>query len=68
MAAGWLIDQAGWKGKVVDGLGMYKDQALVLTNPEGRPASAILAFAEQVMHDIRQQFNVDLDIEPNIVE
>jgi len=64
LAAGWLLEQAGWKGINDCGVGFHSDQALVLTN-EGRKTSAqILRFAEDVRADILQRFGVLLEIEP----
>lgn len=64
LAAGWLIEQAGWKGVNEYGVGMHKDQALVLTNEGRKSADLILQFAEEVKIDIFQRFKVTLEIEP----
>ena len=66
LAAGWLIDHAGWKGKEVDGFAMHKDQALVLTNPNQLSGQALLAFVEQVKSDIKQKYSINLEVEPRI--
>ncbi len=64
LAAGWLLEQAGWKGVQEYGVGFHEAQALVLTN-EGRKTSAqIVRFAEDVRADILQRFGVLLEIEP----
>ncbi|MEN0038681.1 MAG: UDP-N-acetylmuramate dehydrogenase [Cellvibrio sp.] len=66
LAAGWLIDQAGWRGKGVDGAVVHALQALVLTNPDGLPGSAVLALAEQVQASIAERFGVILELEPRV--
>lgn len=66
LAAGWLIDHAGWKGKEVDGIAMHKEQALVLTNPNRLIGQALLAFVEQVKSDIQQKYSITLEVEPRI--
>lgn len=64
LAAGWLLDKAGWKGKLVEGIAMHKDQALVLTNPNKCEGRKIIEFAQQVQLDIKTRFGVLLEIEP----
>lgn len=67
LAAGWLIEQAGWKGKHLGKVGMHQQQALVLVN-EGEPrAERLLAVAEQVRRDVLEQFGVLLEQEPLVV-
>lgn len=67
LAAGWLIDHAGWKGKIEQGLGMHKNQALVLTNPGRNAATQVLAFTAKVQQSIQSIFGVYLEVEPHIV-
>ena len=66
LAAGWLIEQSGWKGKTVDGIGMHEQQALVLINPGQASGSDILSFAHSVAQSVNDKFNVELEIEPVI--
>jgi UDP-N-acetylmuramate dehydrogenase len=66
LAAAWLIDYAGWKNKLIDGVGVHKDQALVITNPLRRPGQSVVNFAIAVQDDIRTKFAVELEIEPRI--
>jgi len=68
LAAGWLIDKAGWKGKALDGIAMHSQQALVLTNPTSASSQQILTFANKVRDSIFQLFGVELEIEPRIFE
>lgn len=66
LAAGWLIDQAGWKGKVVDGIAMHGDQALVLTNPSRLSGHQLLDFVALLQADILHKYGVQLEVEPRI--
>jgi UDP-N-acetylmuramate dehydrogenase len=64
LAAAWLIDQAGWRGKVVDNICMHEKQALVLTNPNGCTTKEVLLFVDKVCQSIEVKFGVALEIEP----
>src|SRR5699024_11311876 len=46
--AGWLIEEAGWKGKVVGNTGTYRQQALVIVNHGGATADEILQLARKI--------------------
>jgi len=63
LAAGWLIDRAGWKG-FEQGAAVHGQQALVLTNPARLKGSAVLAVAEMIKASILKQFGVELEQEP----
>ena len=65
--AGWLIEKAGWKGKRVDEVGTYKNQALVIVNYGERNGLKVLEFASMVMEAVLQKFNIDLEMEVNIL-
>jgi len=67
LAAGWLIDQAGWKGKEKFGVCMHDHQALVMTNPNKLEASRLLDLARAIKADIRVKFGVELQIEPRLL-
>jgi len=68
IAAGWLIDKASWKGKMIDGVCVHEQQALVLTNPERQAtAKSILNFAHKVAQDIYKKFGIRLEIEPRVL-
>ena len=67
VAAGWLIEQAGWKGKAWLEITMHTQQALVLTNKSKRGLDNILLFAERVQRDVQRQFDLTLEIEPQIL-
>lgn len=64
LAAGWLIDQAGWKGKNLGPVGMYEKQALVLVNHGGADSEDVWKLAHQVSADVKKIFNVDIEPEP----
>ena len=67
LAAGWLLDHAGWRGKDINGFSMHKDQALVLTNPRRQSGEQLLAFVAQVKADIKAKYSLDLEVEPRII-
>lgn len=64
LAAGWLIEQAGWKGRDLGPVGMYEKQALVLVNRGGARGADVLALARAVQADVRRRFGVELEPEP----
>ena len=65
LAAGWLIDKCGWKGRRLGAVGMHHRQALVLINTENGQAADVLALADAVQKDVLEMFGVTLDVEPN---
>ncbi|MCM8593782.1 UDP-N-acetylmuramate dehydrogenase [Accumulibacter sp.] len=67
LAAGWLIEHSGWKGRDLGRAGMYENQALVLVNRGGASGSEVLALARAVQADVRERFAVELSPEPVIV-
>lgn len=64
LAAGWLIDRAGWKGRKLGPVGMYEKQALVLVNHGGASADDVWKLAQKVSADIQGLFGVSLEAEP----
>lgn len=66
LAAGWLIDQAGWRGKEAGGAVVHEQQALVLTNPHKSSGQAVLELAELIKKSVFEQFGVTLEMEPRI--
>ncbi|MFR4025877.1 MAG: hypothetical protein ACLTZY_09440 [Alistipes indistinctus] len=67
LAAGWLIDRAGWKGKREGCVGMHQRQALVLVNYGGASGSEVLALARRVQQEVRERFGVDIEMEVNVL-
>ncbi|MBU3540775.1 UDP-N-acetylmuramate dehydrogenase [Polynucleobacter sp. UB-Tiil-W10] len=67
LAAGWLIDQCGFKGQRMGSVGVYENQALVLVNHGGGSAQDILGLAKCIQDKVRAEFGVSLTIEPNIL-
>ena len=64
LAAGWLIDQAGWKGRRVGNVGVHQRQALVLVNYGGANADDITSLANAIRADVQARFGVALEQEP----
>lgn len=64
LAAGWLIEQAGWKGKALGPVGMYEKQALVLVNHGGATGSDVRKTMAAVQADVQAKFGVALTPEP----
>lgn len=60
ISAGWLIDQAGWKGKSVGGAAVFEKQALVLYNQNNATANDVLALAEAIKNDIQAKYEIFL--------
>ncbi|MBI3711728.1 MAG: UDP-N-acetylmuramate dehydrogenase [Burkholderiales bacterium] len=64
LAAGWLIEQCGWKGRDCGAVGVYEKQALVLVNRGGATGEAVRAVANRIQSDVFDRFAVQLEIEP----
>ena len=66
IAAGWLIETAGWKGYKEGNVGVHKNQALVLVHYGGGEGSEIKTLAEKIQRDIYNKFQIHLEFEVNI--
>ena len=67
LAAGWLIEQAGWKGKTFGSCGVHALQALVLVNYSDATGNEIFDLSSQIIADIEAKFGVTLEREVNIL-
>lgn len=68
LAAGWLIDQCGLKGIRQGAFGVHARQALVLVHFGGGDRCELLQFAEHIAHQVYDQFGVELEPEPRLVQ
>lgn len=64
LAAGWLIEQCGWRGRRLNKVGMYEHQALVMVADSGATLTQVLELQQHITHDVSARFGVQLEREP----
>lgn len=67
VAAGWMIEQCGWKGKIVGNTGAHKEQALVLVNYGGATGKEIWQLAMDIQQSVREKFGITISPEVNVI-
>ena len=67
LAAAWLIDQQGWKGRCENGAAVHDKQALVLVNKNHTTQRDILCLAQRIKESVYREYGVTLEIEPTVL-
>ena len=67
VAAGWLIEKCGWKGKRVGSVGTYPKHSLVIVNHHDATGAEVLEFAMRIKEEVESKFGILLEEEVNII-
>ena len=67
LAAGWLIEQCGWKGRRIGNVTVHEKQALVITNPGKASGREILNVSEKIRQSVFEKFGIELEREVEVI-